>query len=67
MASRREWVRRIASRAAADLAAQAPWELVNDHMGTADYEELSEAEVERIGAAVEEVIGRLHRITTLQD
>ncbi len=67
MASRREWVRRIASRVAGDLAAQTPWEVVDEHLGTADYEELSEAEQDRIAAAVSEVIARLYRISALRD
>jgi hypothetical protein len=67
VASQREWLRRLASRAAGDLLAQTQDELVNDHMGTADYEELSEAERDRIAAAVDELVGRLYRISALRD
>lgn len=68
MASRREWVRRIASHAAADLGAALPWELIQSHIGgSAEYEELSDAERDRIDAAINEVIARLYRISNLRD
>lgn len=67
MTSQREWVRRIAARTAGDLAAQTTDEVVSEHIGTAAYEALSEAERDRIAAAVLEVIGRLYRISALRD
>lgn len=68
MASRREWVRRIAEYAAADLGASLPWEIVQSHIGgSAEWEELTDAERDRIEAAIQEVIGRLYRISALRD
>jgi len=66
MASQREWLRRLANRAAGDLMAQTLDELVNDEVGTAEFEELSEAERDRIVAALDELLGRLHRISALR-
>lgn len=67
MTSRREWVRRIASHVAGELAASYPWEPVNAYVGDVEYEGLPEAERDRIDAAIQEVIGRLYRISALRD
>jgi hypothetical protein len=67
MASRREWVRRIASHLAGELGASYPWEPIQDHVSGVDYENLSEAERDRIDAAIQEVIARLYRIGALRD
>lgn len=67
MTSRREWVRRITTHLAAELGASYPWEPISAHVGDVEYEELSEAERDRIDAAIQEVIARLYRISALRD
>lgn len=55
--NRAYWVSRVASHAAADLNASEPIQVIGE------YEELSEADQDRVDWAIEEVQRRLYRLT----
>lgn len=55
--NRRYWLSRVASHAAADLSASELEQIIGE------YQELSEADQERVDWAVDEVRRRLYRLT----
>jgi hypothetical protein len=60
MTTRKEWVARVASAAAANLGASMPHEAVG--LSEAEVEDMSETEYGRLASAIEDVQQRLYRM-----
>jgi hypothetical protein len=62
MATKQEWLYRVASAAAGNIGAGTPEEALGGTMGADEIEDLSKAEYARLEWAIEQVQSRLYRM-----